>query len=136
MNAADDLWRAVHGALDARRDPLDDARVLAALERAPECLGELAALRAGLRTLPRGAAPAPRRRRMPLLLVASTALLLLVGFWPRPATLTPPPITASVPAAPAFGAVLLASASSERRMAMTPMAGVLDHRQLLTIHRP
>jgi hypothetical protein len=44
MNDHNEFWARVNAALDARRDPLEDARVQQLLEREPELLDEFAAL--------------------------------------------------------------------------------------------
>jgi hypothetical protein len=49
--SSDTFWEAVQGALDAGRDPLEDATVQAALLERPERLAELEALASGLEEL-------------------------------------------------------------------------------------
>lgn len=139
MSGADALWVAVHAALDARRDPLDDPSVVAALTAAPERLAEVAALRAALCALP-VADRGPRRRLRPMLLATAAAVLFLaVGLWPHrdPPAGAPVALAAAAAApAPPCGAILLARGSSTRSAPPAPAAGVLEHHQLLTIHHP
>jgi hypothetical protein len=129
VSRSDALWPAVHEALDARRDPLDDPRVVAALEAAPERLAEVAALRAGLRALPADS-KGPRRHALPLAPLAAAALLIAAGFWPRAQA----PAPAASPAPPV--GVLLASASVSRSSPTVRGGAVLDHHQTITVHRP
>lgn len=145
--AHDEVWIAVHAALDERRDPLDDARVIAALEAAPELLTEVAALCAGLRALPT-ARPAPRRRVLPLLIpgAAAAAALLVFAFWPRDyQPLEEEPLHVAAPNALQLatpeaneprGGVLLATSFTEIAAASSSAGGVLAHRQTLTFTRP
>lgn len=143
------LWAAVHEALDARRDPLDDPSVIAALEADPAALAEFAALRAGLRALP-AAAPA-RRRLLPfaLALAAAAALLVLAGPWSRGEAMPRPAApqaeapreaasgpAADSPAAPQRGCVLLAHNRSVRVSAAASSPGMLDHRLTVSQYRP
>ena len=88
------LLARVQSLLDARRDPLDDGDVVAALQAHPEWLERFAGLRADalvLATLP--AAPVRRPRRWPWILsacfAAAAAALVVVALRlpprPRPA---------------------------------------------------
>ena len=75
----EELWEAAHAALDARRDPLADADLVAGLCEHPDDLADFLRLDAGLRALAR-----PRRRRAWLLLVpAAAAAALALVLWPR-----------------------------------------------------
>jgi len=78
---------ALHDALDARRDPLDDAVVRDWLAAHPEDLDEFAAMRVALATAVRPLRAA-RRRIWPLAalpLAAAAALLLLLRLEQQPA---------------------------------------------------
>lgn len=75
----EEIWEAAHEALDARRDPLANADLVAGLCEHPDDLADLLRLDAGLRALAR-----PRRRRAWLLIVpAAAAAALALVLWPR-----------------------------------------------------
>jgi len=141
------VWTSVHNALDARRDPLDDPAVIAALEAAPEMLAEIAALRAGLRALP-SSRTAKRMRLLPLALTAAAAALAFM-MWPTgqgsapsepmTASLTDVSPTAPTPAleaAPPRGRILFASAVTAQASTLIPSPGVLDHHQTVFVTHP
>lgn len=88
-----EFWERVNAALDARRDPLEDARVQQLLEREPELLDELATLQVTLNTTVdaahRGAqvrAAEPARRRASAVvgwvaLAAGFAAIVVAARW-------------------------------------------------------
>lgn len=87
-----DYLSALHAALDARRDPLDDGAVRDWLMAHPEDLSEFAAMRAALAPVQRPAR-APRRpplwpMALPPLAAAAALLLFLRAERPQP----PPPV--------------------------------------------
>ncbi len=84
----EDLWKAVHEALDQRRDPLRDSSVEAELARHPEQLGSLLAFLEGLEVL-----PAPRQVVHRAWLPVAAGILLAIGLtWASGlSTKTPPP---------------------------------------------
>lgn len=73
------FWEAVHDALDARRDPLAQAELVAGLCEHPDDLADVLRLDAGLRAL----AQPRRRRRWLLFFPASAAAALALVLWPR-----------------------------------------------------
>jgi len=89
-----EFWDAVHAALDARRDPLGDAAVVAWLTEHPEDLDAALRLDRSLRALGR----APRRRARPFVVAAATAAAaaLVVVFALRRSPATPRPASAIV----------------------------------------
>ncbi len=94
MNEA--LWKAVHEALDQRRDPLRDSGVEAQLTRHPQQLESLLAFLERLEDLPR---PAPRLAwHRAWLSVAGGLLLAFALTWAGGfATKTPPPKPSASP---------------------------------------
>ena len=96
----DTFFARLHDCLDARRDPLDDAELVAYLDEHPEHLAAFAALRADLRAL---AVPRATRRRWPWFVAAGSAaaaafVAVAVAAWarePEPAC-TPRILTASL----------------------------------------
>jgi hypothetical protein len=107
-----EFWERVNAALDARRDPLEDARVQQLLEREPELLDELATLqltlndtfdpaRRGVRV--RAAGPARRRASAVVgwaALAAGFAVIVVAARWNAPEPRSPE--SAQAPAAPEF----------------------------------
>lgn len=78
IRSRDELWDAIHAALDARRDPLADDAIASWLAEHPEDLEEVLQLEQGLRRIAR-----PRHRlAWPLAALAAAAAVALV-FWPR-----------------------------------------------------
>lgn len=76
MSAGDPFWEAVDAALDARRDPLEDARVQQLLAERPEQLAQLAALRSGLDRVTRAGRRRVLRRTLAAALVLAVAIPL------------------------------------------------------------
>jgi hypothetical protein len=81
------LDAALEAALDARRDPLFDEAVLAALVLEPERFGEVERLSRGVLALAHSARPPARRglrRHVPLALVALTLVgVAFIAWWPK-----------------------------------------------------
>ena len=140
----DAVWTAVHAALDDRRDPLDDPRVILALETAPELLPEVALLRAALQ-----AQPAPRARRVPLLRWAGVAAAAAFCIWiarldtavaPDPETSVvfdaPPPESPLPSASEPRGRVLFAQGSSMLASSEPVSGAVLEHRKTVFLTHP
>ena len=82
------LDAALEAALDARRDPLFDEAVLAALVLEPERFGEVQRLSNRVLALAHAARPPARRglrRHVPLALVALTLIgVAFIAWWPEP----------------------------------------------------
>jgi hypothetical protein len=107
-----EFWERVNAALDARRDPLEDARVQQLLEREPELLDELVALQLTLNTTVDAArrcarvrAAGPARRRASAVvgwaaLAAGFAVIVVAARWNAPEPRSPE--SAQAPAAPEF----------------------------------
>ncbi|MBK9384244.1 MAG: hypothetical protein IPN34_05410 [Planctomycetes bacterium] len=75
-------WRErLEAALDERRDPLDDAELLAALERNDEALEELAEWRALERAIAELPRPVPKRCRPWLAIALAASAIFGVGLW-------------------------------------------------------
>jgi hypothetical protein len=92
----DTFWDAVHAALDDRRDPLDDERVRAMLDAAPERRDALLRLEGRLAGVAAFTVPAAKRHLPPIVVVASAAAALVVAvvayaWWNRDAGTTPAP---------------------------------------------
>lgn len=76
-----DLRSRLDAALDERRDPLDDAELVAALERDDDALEEFAAWREMERALAALPRPVAERRRPWLALALAASAMLGVGLW-------------------------------------------------------
>jgi len=110
-SSRNEFWERVNAALDARRDPLEDARVQQLLEREPDLLDELAALQLTLSatrdvTHSASLAHAPARRRTSAFvgwaaLAAGFAAIVVAARWnapePRDANATHPAPLALAP---------------------------------------
>jgi len=104
---AEPLWKLVQAALDERRDPLADERVLAELEQQPEAFGAVEALTRDLALLGT-AAPArtASRLRGPAWALVAAGALVAALIWSLP----PEPANPSEPATLALGPAASTSA--------------------------
>jgi hypothetical protein len=105
MNLSSEFWALVQIELDAQRDPLEHAEILAWLENNPADLDAFASLRAvGIRlnqdlaTLSRKPNPGRRLRSLALLAAALAVYLMLPEDPVEPGPVSPP-LTAIAPAA-------------------------------------